>query len=123
MLVQPRLGVSSTIPFLVSSGPGDPMPTPSTFFPDSLIDAFAGSTSRAVPRPAPGAAVVGPETPPSAAVRPPAGAAAPRCVRPRAVAGTERPHPLDGGEHGRDGQLPHATMMAQQPGGRAMRRA
>src|SRR2546430_13708892 len=27
-LVQPRLGVSSTTPVLVSSGPGDPMPTP-----------------------------------------------------------------------------------------------
>jgi len=64
MFVQPRFGVSSTTPVFVLSGPGEPMPTPSTFFPDSLIDAFASFTMRVVTASAPWAAIVGSETTP-----------------------------------------------------------
>src|ERR1051325_3447491 len=63
MLVQPRFGVSSTMPVLVFSGPGDPIPTPSTFLPDSLIDALASLMMRPMTGSAPCAASVGSDTP------------------------------------------------------------
>src|ERR1044072_353648 len=62
MLVQPRFGVSSPMPVLVFSGPGDPIPTPSTFLPDSLIDALASLMMRPMTGSAPCAASVGSET-------------------------------------------------------------
>src|SRR6266566_779448 len=48
MFVQPRFGVRSTTPVLVLRGPGEPMPTPSIFLPDSAIDALASLMIRAL---------------------------------------------------------------------------
>src|SRR5437773_9906749 len=46
--VHPRLGVSSTMPVFVLSGPGDPMPTPAISLPRAAaIDARASFTIRA----------------------------------------------------------------------------
>ncbi len=52
------------MPVLVLSGPGEPMPTPSTFFPDSAMDAFASFTIREMTASAPWADIVGSETTP-----------------------------------------------------------
>src|SRR5436309_62771 len=63
-LAQPRFGVRSTTPVLVLRGPGEPIPTPSIFLPDSAIDALASLMMRAVTASAPCAAIVGSETTP-----------------------------------------------------------
>ncbi|OLB12605.1 MAG: hypothetical protein AUH07_07685 [Gemmatimonadetes bacterium 13_2_20CM_70_9] len=65
-LTQPRLGVSSTTPVVVSSGPGDPIPSPAISLPRAAaIEARASFMMRLSTPSAPCSGSVGSETRPS----------------------------------------------------------
>src|SRR5437773_5206779 len=122
--VHPRLGVGSTMPVFVLSGPGEPIPTPAIFLPRACsMDARASFTIRSITASAPCSEMVGAETSPTSSEPSSATVPTTMLVPPMSIPTMWRTGLLDGEQDVLDRERLHAQVMTQRAARRSVRRA